>query len=106
MFFQVQDRTVFRSVGLKRQWPRIAAICYHMNASGMLVCILDDLFCVTIDFLGFSGYLFAETFDLLFFIADQFPNLFLHFTGEVFGGTFDLIFVHYHSFIRIDRLAL
>src|SRR5665647_190879 len=65
-------------------------------ASRMLVCILDDFLCIPIDFLGFSGYLFAETFDLLLFVADQFSSFFLYFTSDVFYNPFDLIFVHYH----------
>src|SRR5450759_5204147 len=94
--FHVQGRTIFRSVGLTRKWPRTAAICYYINASRMLVCILDDFLCITIAFLGFSGYLFAETFDLLLLAADQFSSLFLHFTCDVFYNAFDLIFVHCH----------
>src|ERR1035437_10823909 len=92
--FHVQGRTTFRNVGLSRKWPRTAAIYYHINASRMLVCILDDFLCITIGFLGFSGYLFAETFDLLLFVADQFSSLLLHFTSDVFYNPFDLIFVH------------
>lgn len=74
---------LFRSDGLARKWPRTAAICHHMNASGMLVCILDDFLCITIGFFCFPGNLFAETFDLLLLAADQFSSLFLHFTSEL-----------------------
>jgi len=83
--------SILRSVGLSKKWPRTAAICNHINSSKMLasilddfLCILDDFLCITIVFLGFPGYLFAETFDLLLFAADQLSNLFLHFTGDVF----------------------
>src|ERR1017187_2929274 len=86
----------FHGLGLTRKWPRAAAICYRINDSIMLVCMLDDFLCITIAFLGFTGYLFAETFDLLLLAADQFPSLFLHFAGNVFCNAFDLIFVHYH----------
>jgi len=41
----------------------------------MLGCILDYFLCITIDFFGFSGYLFVETFDLLLFVADQFSSI-------------------------------
>jgi hypothetical protein len=48
--------------------------CYYINASKMLVCILDDFICITIGFLGFSGYLFAETFELIF-VHDHIPAI-------------------------------
>src|SRR5450830_726539 len=60
----------------------------------MLVCILDYFLCITIGFFGISGYLFAQTFDLLIFAAGQLSNFFLHFTGDVFYSSFDLILVH------------
>src|SRR5450631_2890715 len=61
-----------------------------------LLCTLHDFLCITIGFLCFPGYLFAETFDLLLFAADKFPSLFLHFTSDIFHCSFDLIFVHDH----------
>jgi hypothetical protein len=54
------------------------------RASTGLVDILDDFLCIAVGFLGFPGYLFAKTFDLLFFAADQLSNLFLYFTGDIF----------------------
>src|SRR5665647_1592 len=84
------------ATGGNRAFVDVLLFHYHINASRMLVCVLDDFLCITIDFLGFSGYLFAETFDLLLFVADQFSSLFLHFTSDVFYNPFDLIFVHYH----------
>jgi len=80
---QVQGRAIFRNVDLSRKWPRTAAICYHINASKILDSILDGFLCIAVGILGISGYLFAETFDLLLFAANQFSSLFLHFTGDV-----------------------
>src|ERR1035437_416103 len=79
---------------LTRKWPRTAAIGYHISASRSLDCILDNFLGITKLLLEFSRTLFAETFDLLLFAADQLSSLFLHFTGGVFYRPFDLIFVH------------
>jgi hypothetical protein len=39
-----------------------------------LVDILDDFLCIAVGFLGFPGYLFAKTFDLIL-VHDQTPSL-------------------------------
>jgi len=67
---------------------------YSMHASKVLVYVLDDCLCIAIGFLGLPGYLLAQTFDLLLFAADQFPDTFLHFSRDVLYNTFDLFLVH------------
>jgi hypothetical protein len=71
---------------------------FHVTqASGTLVGALDDFLCIAKFLFGFTRYLLAQAFDLLFFVANQFACLLLNFADDVFYGAFDLIFVHFHS---------
>ena len=61
----------------------------------MAVSVLDLLLCIAQGSLCSTGVLFVESFDLLFFVADDYSNFLLYLTHKAFYRTINLIFVHF-----------